>query len=176
MKESESELLCTDSTALVISQFVCIFPKKLAVHARTKNGMRFLFAASYFLGKRLMLLKVISRYSTEWERINFYPESTVLDGRQGVWNAQENSGGAQDPFDRCEARPVPRPGVRVVVQVDFETLHLVEVACGDIYVAIPFELFQGLGSLLTLQVGPPPCHDSWLWHPSRHLDRKCTII
>ena len=104
-----------------------------------------------------------------------YPESTVPDRRHGVRNAQENGGSAQDPVDRCEARAVPRFGVRVVVQVHFEALHLVEVARGDVDVAISFELLQRLWTLLTLQVGPPSCHDSWLWHPSWHLDRKIRL-
>lgn len=104
-----------------------------------------------------------------------YPESTFPDGRQGVGNAQENGGGAQDPVNRCEAGPVPRFGVRVVVEIHFETLHLVEIACRDIYVTVPFELLEGVWTLLALQVGPPSCHDSWLRHASRHLNRKHTL-
>jgi len=106
------------------------------------------------------------------EQKKLYPESTVLDRRQSVRNAQENGGSAEDPVDRCEARAVPRFGVRVVIQVHFEALHLVEVACADVDIAILFELLQRIWTLLTLQVRPPSCHDSWLWHPNRHLDRK----
>ena len=109
------------------------------------------------------------------QKKKLYPESTVLDRRQSVRNAQENGSGAVDPLDRCEAGAVPRLGIRVVVQVHFEPLHLVEVACGDKDIAILFELIQRIWTLLTLQVGPPSCHDSWLWHPSRSLDKKVQL-
>lgn len=101
-----------------------------------------------------------------------YLKSAFPDGRHGVRNAQEHCGCAQDLLDRRKAGAVPRLGVWVVVQIHFEALHLTEGACGDIHIAIPFELFQRVRTLLPLQVRPPSCHDSRLWQPSWHLNRK----
>lgn len=101
-----------------------------------------------------------------------YLKSALPDGRHGIRNAQEHCGCAQNPLNRCEAGAVPRLGVGVVIQVHFEALHLAEVACGDIHVAVSFELFQRLRTLLPLQVRPPSRHDSGLWHPRWHLYGK----
>lgn len=89
-------------------------------------------------------------------------EATLEGGRQGIGNAQEGGALAHHPIHRGVVGPVEGLGIRIVVHVHLEALHLAIVR-GHKHVPLQG---QRVAPLLALQVLTPTGQDSRELGPS----------